>query len=198
MKPLHLNLASRPYRDYRAVYATVVVMSLLAAFLMLKNVETYYQYTRDTRTTRAKIASIEAETQTERQRDQAVQQRIKGLDLGRLSAQTQFVNAKLSERAFSWSLLLDELESVLPDDVHLMSVTPTFATDGTIQLGMSFVSKSGDGMIRTINRINKDPQFRQPFPNAVSLTPNGYTFGLTAQYLPPPVSGGVRLSEAPR
>ena len=31
MKPLHLNLASRPYRDYRPVYAAVVVMSLLTA-----------------------------------------------------------------------------------------------------------------------------------------------------------------------
>ena len=43
MKPLHLNLASRPYRDYRPVYATVVVMSLVTAFLMLYPVETGYR-----------------------------------------------------------------------------------------------------------------------------------------------------------
>ena len=35
MKPIHLNLARRPYRDYRPVYAVVVLASLLAAFLML-------------------------------------------------------------------------------------------------------------------------------------------------------------------
>ena len=58
MKPLHLNLASRPYRDYRPVYATVVVMSLVTAFLMLNNVETYYRYTRETHSTRPKIATI--------------------------------------------------------------------------------------------------------------------------------------------
>ena len=48
MKPIHLNLASRPYRDYRPVYAVVVVLSLLTAFLMLNNIETYYRYIRET------------------------------------------------------------------------------------------------------------------------------------------------------
>lgn len=199
MKPLHLNLASRPYRDYRPVYAVVVAMSLIAAFLMLNNVETYYRYTRETQSTRAKIATIEAQTQQERQREQSVQQRIKGLDLGRLSAQTKFVNAKLAERAFSWSTLLDELESVLADDVRLLSVAPRFDGDGTISLSLEFLSKSADGMIKTINRMHADPQFRNPFPSSQSkLAEGGYSFSLTVQYLPPPMSGGVRLSEAAR
>lgn len=196
MKPLHLNLASRPYRDYRPVYAVVVAMSLITAFLMLNNVETYYRYTRDTHSTRSKIASIEAQTQREREREQSVQQRIKGLDLRRLSAQTRFVNAKLAERAFSWSTLLDELESVLVDDVRLVSVAPAFA-EGSIQLSLEFVSKSADGMIKTINRMNADPQFRNPFPSSQSaLEAGGYSFSLTVQYLPPPISTGVRLTEA--
>ena len=39
MKPIHLNLAARPFRDYRPVYAAVVAISLLTAFLMLNNIE---------------------------------------------------------------------------------------------------------------------------------------------------------------
>jgi type IV pilus assembly protein PilN len=198
VKPLHLNLASRPYRDYRPVYAAVVVLSLLAAFLMLNNVETYYRYTRDTQSTRTKIASLEAQTVLERQREESVQQRIKGLDLGRLAAQTSFVNARLAERAFSWSTLLDELESVLADDVRLVSVVPRFGADGTIQLSLEFLSKSGDGMIRTINKMYSDPQFRNPFPGRQAVVEGGYSFNLTVQYVPPPMAGGVRLSEAPR
>jgi hypothetical protein len=198
VKPLHLNLASRPYRDYRPVYAVVVAMSLITAFLMLNNVETYYRYTRDTHSTRTKIASIEAQTRQEHVREQSVQQRIKGLDLRRLGAQTKFVNAKLSERAFSWSTLLDELESVLVDDVRLVSVAPSFGDSG-IQLSLDFVSKSADGMIKTINRMNADPQFRHPFPSSQSaLEGGGYSFKLTVQYLPPPIPTGVRLTEASR
>jgi hypothetical protein len=198
VKPLHLNLASRPYRDYRPVYAVVVAMSLITAFLMLNNVETYYRYTRDTHSTRAKIASIETQTLEERQREQTVQQRIKGLDLARLSAQTTFVNAKLGERAFSWSTLLDELESVLADDVRLVSVAPAF-TDSGIQLSLDFVSKSANGMIKTINRMNADPQFQHPFPSTqAAIEGGGYAFRMTVQYMPPPISTGVRLTETPR
>ena len=200
MKPLHLNLASHPYRDYRPVYAVVVVMSLIAAFLMLNNVETYYRYTRETHSTRTKIASIEAQTAKEREREAAVQQRIKGLDLSRLGAQTKFVNTKLAERAFSWSALLDELESVLDDDVRLLAVAPQFSADDKIRLSLEFVSKTADGMIKTINRMHADPQFRNPFPSTQSELEEGagYAFSLTVEYVPAPMSGGVKLSEAPR
>jgi type IV pilus assembly protein PilN len=198
VKPLHLNLASRPYRDYRPVYATVVILSLVSAFLMLNNVETYYRYTRETQSTRTKIATIEAQTSQEREREAAIQKRIKGLDLGRLGAQTKFVNTKLAERAFSWSLLLDELESVLADDVRLNAVMPSFQPGGNITLALSFSSKSADGMIKTINRLHADPQFRNPFPSNQTATEGGFTFELNVQYVPPPVSAGVRLSETPR
>jgi hypothetical protein len=185
VKPIHLNLASRPYRDYRPVYAVVVVMSLLTAFLMLNNIDTYYRYIHETQNTRAGIAAVEAQTQQERQRAQAVQQRMSSLDLELLDAQAKFVNARLYERAFSWSALLDELESILTDDVRLISVTPTFTDKGPVQLSMQFESKVSDGLTTTINRMNNDPQFSNPFPTGdTALATGNFSFGLTAEYLP--------------
>jgi hypothetical protein len=185
VKPIHLNLAARPYRDYRPVYAAVVVMSLLAAFLMLNNVETYYRYIHETRNTRAKIASVEAAAERERANGRQVEQRLKSIDLAHLDAQTQFVNAKLAERAFSWSALLDQLETILADDVRLMAVTPTFSDEGGITLALSFQSKSAEGMIATLNRMNDDSHFRNPFPSNETALPDGqYQFTLSSEYLP--------------
>ena len=127
MKPLHLNLASRPYRDYRPVYAVVVVVSLLISFMLLNNIETGYRYARDTRTTREKIAAIEQQTSVEEDRTAQAQQRTRSFNVKVLSDQAQFVNARLAERAFSWSELLDRLERVLPDDVRIESISPSFA-----------------------------------------------------------------------
>lgn len=185
MKPIHLNLASRPYRDYRPVYAVVVLLSLLTAYLMLNNVETYYRYTHETRNTRAKIASIEAQTRQERERGEIAERRLKTLDLARLDAQTKFVNARLAQRAFSWSALLDELESVLADDVRLVSIAPTFSDDGTIVLSLQFQAKQANGMVETINRMHADAQFHNPFPaNERVVDGVGYAFDLTAEYRP--------------
>lgn len=186
MKPIHLNLAARPYRDYRPVYAVVVIVSLLTAFLMLNNIETFYRYTHETRSTRAKIAGLEANAQKERKKEQEVQQRLAGLDLARLDAQAKFVNAKLMERAFSWSLLLDELESILADDVRLISVSPSITPNEPVSLALSFESKSSDGMITTVKRMQNDPQFRNVFPPNETRNPAGiYLFTITAEYVPP-------------
>lgn len=195
MKPIHLNLASRPYRDYRPVYAAVVVMSLLTAFLMLNNVETYYRYVHETRATRTKTASLEAQAEKERQSARAVEQRLAALDLSRLNAQTKFVNAKLYERAFSWSALLDELESVVANDVRLISVSPHFGA-GPVQLNLVFAAKTAQGMIDTINRMNADPQFRDPFPANESVKDGTYQFQLTVLYIPPPVQTSTQLKSS--
>ncbi len=186
MKPIHLNLASRPYRDYRPVYAAVVVMSLLTAFLMLENVETYYRYIHETRATRAKIAGVEAEAAKERERGREVEQRLAKIDLAHLDAQTKFVNAKLAERAFSWSALLDQLETILTNDVRLESVAPAFDDDGSVKLSLQFESKSSEGMITTINRLNEDTHFENPFPSSESSDPATgiFKFGLTVNYHP--------------
>ncbi len=186
MKPIHLNLAARPYRDYRPVYAAVVVMSLLSAFLMLQNIETYYRYTHETSATRAKIADLEKQHEREKQLEQSAQTRLQSIDLAFLDEQTKFVNAKLTERAFSWSTLLDELESVLADDVRLLSVGPSFTPQG-IALSLAFQAKTGEGMINTINRMHQDPQFVNPFPSNETIDPatGVYSFTLSVGYRPP-------------
>ncbi|HYO79624.1 MAG TPA: hypothetical protein VE010_24375 [Thermoanaerobaculia bacterium] len=184
MKPIHLNLAARPYRDYRPVYAAVVAMSLLTAFLMLNNVDTYFRYIHETQSTRAKIARVQAEAERERKNVAAAEQRLASIDLQQLDARTKFINAKLAERAFSWSALLDQLETILAKDVRLVSVSPSFTPDGPINLALSFEAKTGEGMIETINRMNADPRFRSPFPSNETAGDTGYRFSLTAQYLP--------------
>lgn len=184
MKTFHLNLAAKPYRDYRAVYAVVVAASLLIAFLMLNNIDTYYRYIRDTRKTREEIASIQMQIQQERQRAEAAGSEARTIDLISLSKQTRFINTQLAERAFSWSELLDRLEAVLPPNVRITSVSPQFGENGLVHLNLSCEGKSFDSMITSLSRFQMDPRFANPFPTAQEATANGYHFGLGVDYRP--------------
>jgi hypothetical protein len=166
VKPIHLNLASRPFRDYRPVYGAVVVMALLTAFLALNNVDTLLKYRTETKTTRANIAKLEEQTADEQRKTDTLTQRLRGVDLKVLSSQTEFANAQLAERAFSWSELLDRLERVLPADVRLQSASPTFDKDGLVHLSMTCIGKTGDGLSATINHFNGDPHFANAFPSS--------------------------------
>lgn len=184
MKTLHVNLASRPFRDYRPVYAVVVVTSLVIAFMMLNNFDTWYRYQRETKSTRTDIAKYEAQIEQERRRVEVANRQIKGIDLNALGKQSKFVNAQLAERAFSWSELLDRLEETTPNDVRIVSVTPTFSEDGQVHLTLSCEAKSTNGMIGTINRFNTSPYFSDPFPTSEENTGQGFRFGLGVDYRP--------------
>jgi Tfp pilus assembly protein PilN len=184
VKPLHLNLAGRPYRDYRPLYAVVVVTSILIAAMLLNNIETGYRYVRETRTTRDKILQIETQIDTENRRAEDATERIKGVNVKQLTEQAQFANARLAERAFSWSELLDRLERVLPDDVRIQSIAPSFGKTGIVHLTMEAAAKSGDGMTRTIDRFNHDPHFANPFPTSEEHQDTGYKFGIGVDYRP--------------
>jgi Tfp pilus assembly protein PilN len=184
VKPLHLNLAGRPYRDYRPLYAVVVVTSIAIAIMLLNNIETGYRYVRETRTTREKIAQIENQIEAENRRTDDANQRLRGVNIKQLAEQTQFVNARLAERAFSWSELLDRLERVIPDDVRIESISPAFGKTGIVHLTMLGTAKSGDGMTRTIDRFNHDPHFASPFPTSEDRTDTGYKFGIGVDYRP--------------
>jgi type IV pilus assembly protein PilN len=185
VKPIHLNLASRPYRDYTPVNLAAATMFVLMLLLAWFNIDTAVRYRVETRNTRAKIAQVEAQTRREKELEAIAQRRLAGIDIKFLDEQTRFINQKLAERAFSWSALLDELESVLAEDVRLLSVSPAFNEDGTIQLGLAFESKSNDGMITTINRMHRDPQFVNPFPANESVRDGVYSFNLSVGYRPP-------------
>ena len=185
MKPIHLNLASRPYRDYTPVNLVAASMFVLMLILAWLNFNTMLRYKVETKATRAKLAKVETDIEHERKLQGMSEQRLTGLDLNRLGAQTKFVNAQLAQRAFSWSTLLDELESVLPEDVRILSIAPAFTETGEITLGLTFHTKSTDGMVRTINSMNADPEFRDPFPSNESQIEGGYAFDLSVRYLPP-------------
>ena len=184
MKPLHLNLASQPYRDYRPVYAVVVVMSLLIAVLMLNNIDTYYRYKTETKSTRATIAKLETQAEQEKARAAVADNQLRSFNLTQLGNETHFINARLAERAFSWSELLDRLEDVLPHDVRIVTITPTFQPNQYVHLEMSFDAKTPDGMIATITNLQKNKQFVNPFPHNEMQTEKSYNFTIGVDFKP--------------
>lgn len=200
MKPLHLNLAARPYRDYKPLYAVVVVASLLIALLMLNNVETYYRYVTETQATRDRIAKLERQAADEHNRAVAADNQLRAFDVIALDNETRFINARLAERAFSWSELLDRLEDVMPREVRIRTISPSFSKTAAVHLEMACESKTASGMLDSLNALQHDPQFMNPFPHnettndaaiaAAGAAPPGtpgaapYTFSIGVDFKP--------------
>jgi Tfp pilus assembly protein PilN len=184
VKTIHLNLASHPYRDYRPVYAVIVGASLLIVLLGFYNVDTYLRYRNATKTTRALITQLDSQASEEQQRAQHATERLRSINLAMLRKQSEFINTQIAERAFSWSELLDRLERVLPDDVHILSIAPSFDKTGSVHLALECEAKNGNGMVATIDRMNADSHFHNAFPSSEENTGTGFHFGLSTEYRP--------------
>ena len=184
MKPIHLNLAAKPYRDTRPYIAVMAVGWLLVALMALNNVDTWYRYQHDTKTTREEIAALERQTDVEKKKLQVSEQRLRSVNVKLMTVQTQYVNTVLAERAFSWSELLDRLERVLPNDVRLVSISPSFNKNGLVHLSLVCVGKSSNSMLVMIDRLNADGHFFQPFPGSEDNVGNAYNFNIAVDFQP--------------
>lgn len=192
MKPLHLNLASRPYEDRRLFYATIAGTALVIAALTFLNVDTYLQYRVHTKQTRNEIERLDAQTEQEQERGQMATEQLRSIDVAALSRQTAFINAQLAERTFSWSELLDQLENVLADDVRITSISPSFRPDGIVHLELTCEAKSGDGLVNMLNRFNGNPHFANAFPTVESNAGGVYRLQYSVDYKPTDIKAVAR------
>ena len=185
MKPLHLNLAAKPYRDYRPFTLVMAAGSLLFFGLAYVNADTYLRYKTATKQTTAAIAHLDRQLAEERHRTDEVNARIGRVDVKLLQARTTFANVQLAERAFSWSELLDRLEHVLPDDVRIEGVAPRFEKGGLVHLTLDCHGKGNDSMVRTIASFNSDTHFANTFPRVEIHEDNKeFRFALDVDYRP--------------
>jgi len=80
--------------------------------------------------------------------------------------------------------LVDRLERVMPSDVRIESIAPSFDKSGMVHLTMAAVAKDSNGMVNMLDRLNRDPHFARAFPTTENHTPNGFQFGVGVEYRP--------------
>lgn len=193
LKALHLNLASKPFSDNRLAYIVAGFLAFASLVLLGNNIQTAIQYFSSTEETRAEIALIEKNAEAERVREKSARDRVARVNLKAMNTQVKFINSQLSERAFSWSALLDDLERLIPQDVRLQSLDPSIGKDGSVVLNLLCVSKNEDGLVRLLNAFFADPHFDQPFPRQEAVQDGLFRFTITVKYSPETFSAsGVR------
>lgn len=184
MKPLHLNLASRPWQNTRPFWITVAVASVLIAILLVNNVQAAWRYYMETEETREEISQVQTRATVERQSAARFREQIETLDRRDLMRRVEFVNRQIAERAFSWSRLLDDLERVLPNDVRLTTLRPTVDREEAVSLAMTCIAKNQDAYVDTIRQLTADSHFANPYPLSESTENGEVRFILQVAYQP--------------
>ena len=194
-----LNLATRPFTDLGPTLKRLrIAMAVLAVALHPFFASACISSTGKPQAARAREHSLDgqiARIQAERQHAEALMSQP---DNAQLLKQAQALNQLFDEKAFSWTLAMEALETVLPAGVQVTSIEPIRDKEGHITVHLRVVGPR-DRAVDLVRNLERSRRFLQPRivgENAESnnspgqrLEPvspsNRFDFDLLADYNPP-------------
>ena len=202
-----LNLSRRPFLNSRPVVRTALALWLLGIALLLGNVSLFWSYLSGSEDKRAEIDGREAAIAKEREAIRQLEARLASFDLEEQNEKIDFLNRRIAERTFSWSLLFDRMAEVLPNDVRLQRLTPATAQrrederlrsagvvrrdlpadDGRVRLTITGVAKNDEVYGQFVERLFDHPSFGADVNVARVVREdetNYVDFEITVSYIP--------------
>jgi type IV pilus assembly protein PilN len=193
-----LNLATRPFADLgpaiKRLRIGMGILALLAITLGL-GLRALHQKAEEARAREHSLDGEIARVTQERQSYQALMQRP---DNAQLLVQANDLNKLFDEKAFSWTLAMENLETVLPGGVMVSTIEPVRNKDGHITLHLRVVGPR-DRSVDLVRNLEHSRRFLEPrIVGENSETNNGpnqrlepvsasnrFNFDLLAEYNPP-------------
>jgi type IV pilus assembly protein PilN len=157
---LDINLATRPYEDAREFWTRwglgVGLLGILTLALLGLAVRGWINAGRD----RHEIAQLQqqiAELDNERAQAQAF------LDLAANRStrdQSQFLNGLIQRKAFSWTRVFEDLERVMPPNLHVVSLRPELNEQNQMQLDMTLAGDTRAAAVELVHRMEGSRHFQ--------------------------------------
>jgi Tfp pilus assembly protein PilN len=169
---LRTNLSTRPFYNERAVHAVALAVALIVLAV------TAWQVSRVIRLSRYKT---ELNTAIKRDKNEAeyrtneaavIRRGLDQKELAVVAAAAKEANNLIEQRTFSWTLLFNQLESTLPEDVMLTSINPDFA-EGVTNVNLEIQGRSGDVIDNFWERLEKTRAFHEIEWSGLTVTDEG-------------------------
>jgi type IV pilus assembly protein PilN len=159
---LDINLATRPYEDAREFWARwglgVGLLGVLTLFLLGWTIHSWQNAGRD----RQNIAQLQAQI-AERDRERTQAQAFLDMSANHSTRdRSQFLNGLIQRKAFSWTRVFEELELVMPANLHVVSLRPELNDQGQMELEMRVVGVTRAAAVDLVQHMEGSKHFQQP------------------------------------
>ncbi len=157
---LDINLATRPYEDAREFWTRwglgVGLLGVLTLLLLGWAVRGWTNAGRD----RHSIAQLQQQI-AERDHERAQAQVLLDLAANRSTRdQSQFLNGLIQRKAFSWTRVFEDLERVMPPNLHVISLRPELNEQNQMQLDMKVAGDTRAAAVELVHRMEGSKHFQ--------------------------------------
>jgi Tfp pilus assembly protein PilN len=192
------NLARRPFVNARPVARVALLLTAAGVLLLVLNLVLYVGYARTRRANATHLVQVEERIAAEAARVEAASSALTEADLERQNDLVDYLNQRIEERTFSWSVLFDRLATLLPGKVRLNSLTPRFVSQDDddarrrrgpapprrVTLAMQGTARDGEAILELVDALFADPAFDGPDLNQEARQRGEVAFTLSVTYLP--------------
>ena len=194
-----LNLASRPFVDLGPATKRLRIAMAVCAGVSLLLLLTLHEVHEKAEAARAREHSLDgsiAHVQNERQGYLAMMQKP---DNAELVSQVEMLNQLFAQKSFSWTLAMENLETVLPAGVQVTQIQPVRAKTGQITLQLRVLGPR-DLSVDLVRNLEHSRRFLNPRISGESAESSGsgpnqrlepvsasnrFEFDLLTEYNPP-------------
>jgi Tfp pilus assembly protein PilN len=157
---LDINLASRPYEDARDFWVRwglgVGLPGVLTVVLLVLAVRGWTDAGRD----RQNIARLKGQI-AELNRERAHDKDELDLPANRSTRdQSQFLNELIQRKSFSWTRVFEDLEQVIPPNLHVVSLKPELNDRNQMQLDMTVACDTRAAAVELVYRMEGSRHFQ--------------------------------------
>jgi type IV pilus assembly protein PilN len=189
---LNINLATQPYEDVRRFLAKWGLLTLLLAAATSLLVIMAVRNWRESRVINAQIADMH--------------QKLDALETARAKAiatlnepgnkvvaeKSRFLNDAIERKSLSWTRIFMDLERMMPQGLHVVSIKPEFAKDNRLGIHLSVGGNSHEKAIELVRRMEESSTFKEATLVSESMTnsgPDPVMFEITSTYTPTELAG---------
>ncbi len=178
------NLSTRPFYNERLVTLGLAIAAVLVVLLVGYDAMRLVDLNGRRVAARARLDADQREAGRIRAQVQSLLQAVDRPTLTRLTAFTREANDIIDQRTFSWTGLFKQLETMLPPDVRLVSISPR-VDKGITTVAMAIVLRNLDDVDVFISNLTSTGMFRDVSPtDQQGLDDGTYSARVDAAYLP--------------
>jgi len=158
---LRTNLSTRPFYNMRAVQVSLGGLAILVIALTLFNA--FELIRQGSRQREFGAREVEAQAEAGRLRNEAarIRAQINPKELDVVAASAREANAIIDLRAFSWTQLLAQFETTLPEGVRIKQIQPRIEKDGKVVIGVAVEARRGADLEMFLDALEMTGSFQQ-------------------------------------
>ena len=170
---LRTNLSTRPFYNERLVHVVLGAVAILVVALTAFNALRLQALTAERSSLTARIRDAENRTAVLRAETTKAERGINRERLAQVVAAAREANALIDERIFSWTELLNRLETTLPDAVRVQAIKPGTDRTGHMSVQLVVTAHQAEDIESFIERLEDTKAFEHVLSRSEAVNEQG-------------------------